>query len=114
MLMNHLLIFFFVFAGILMTSSIDANVNTIAMKSFTTVKTVLGDYVCAIYPVAMTTILSISAQQCLFECQRVNSCGGFNFQDNGTKCEQISAYNVVFGVKQGCGYFTVSTEANNL
>ena len=36
-----------------MTSAIDVIVNTIAMTSFTAVKTVLGDYVCAIYPVAM-------------------------------------------------------------
>jgi hypothetical protein len=93
----------------LMTSVVYAVVKTTAMAPFTAVKTVLDDYVCAIYPVAMTTILSISALQCLFECQRVNSCGGINFRDNGNICEQISANNVVFGVKQGCKYFIVST-----
>jgi hypothetical protein len=96
-----------------MTSAIDAVVSTVAMTSFTAVKTVLGDYVCAIYPVAMTTILSISAIQCLFECQRVNSCGGFNFRDNDSICELIRDNNVVFGAKQGCKYFTVSKKAND-
>ena len=92
----------------LMTSAFDSVVQTTAMTPFTVVKTVLGDYVCAVYPVAYTTILSISANQCLFECQRVNSCGGFNLRDNDTICEQIGASNVVFGVKQGCRYFVVS------
>ena len=107
--MNPVLIFIVVLAGILKISVLDAVVEPIAMTSFTAVMTVLDDYVCAIYPVAMTTIMSISIQQCSLECQRVNSCGGFNFRDNGNICEQIRANNVVFGVKQGCKYFTVST-----
>ena len=106
MLINQVIIAFIVQ---LMTSVVDAVVNQIAMTPLTAVKTVLGDYICAIYPVAMTTILSISALQCSFECRRVNSCGGFNFRDNSNICELISANNVVFGVKQGCKYFTVST-----
>jgi hypothetical protein len=108
MLMNNNLIFFSVFADILMTSAIDAVVNTIAMTSFIAVKTILGDFACAIYPVAMTTILSISTLQCSLECQRVSFCGGFNFRDNDNICEQISASNITFGVKQGCRYFIVS------
>ena len=107
--MNHILISFFVFADIVMTPVIDTIVNNIAMTSFTAVKTVLGDNVCAIYPVPMTTILSISAKQCSLECRRANSCGGFNLRDNDNICELISANNVVFGVIQGCRYFIVSS-----
>ena len=110
MSMNHILISFFVFADIVMTPVIDTIVNNIAMTSFTAVKTVLGDNVCAIYPVPMTTILSISVLQCSLKCQRANSCGGFNVRDNDNICELISASRyVVFGVVQGCKYLIVST-----
>ena len=112
MLVNPVLIFFVVSASILKISVLDAVVEPVAMTSFTAVMTILGDHVCAIYPVAMTTILSISKMQCSLQCQRVNSCGGFNFRDNDNICEHISDSNVVFGVKQGCKYFTVSTLAS--
>jgi hypothetical protein len=109
MLVNPVLIFIVVSACILKISVLDAVVEPIAMTSFTAVMTILGDHVCAIYPVAMTTILSLSVMQCSLKCQRINSCGGFNFRDSDNICEQISANSVVFGVKQGCKYFTVST-----
>ena len=92
-------------------SAVDAVVNTKAMVPFTAVKTVLDDYLCASYPVPMKTILSISVMQCSLECQRVSSCGGFNFRDNviPNKCEQFSgSSNVVLNVKPGCIYFDVT------